>query len=125
MSSERETGPVKWFDKAKGYGFITRNTANGEEDVFVHYNAIRGEGFRLLYEGQIVEYSVQKGNKGLQAEDVVILDDQGTPKPSPQAAQESHQAAEENDSAHSEETGAEVDPEAAHDQDGVDAQTND
>ncbi len=75
MSSQRETGAVKWFDKAKGYGFITRNTDQGSEDVFVHYNAIRGDGFRLLYEGQMVEYAVQTGAKGLQAVDVIILDD--------------------------------------------------
>jgi cold shock protein len=75
MSSQRETGPVKWFDKAKGFGFITRNTPNGTEDVFVHYNAIKGEGFRLLYEGQTVEYTVRTGEKGLQADDVIILED--------------------------------------------------
>ena len=78
MSAQRETGPVKWFDKAKGFGFITRNTPSGSEDVFVHYNAIRGEGFRLLYEGQMVEYALQKGPKGLQAEDVTIIDEMTT-----------------------------------------------
>lgn len=78
MSAQRETGPVKWFDKAKGYGFITRRSETGEEDVFVHYNAIQGDGFRLLYEGQIVEYTVQQGPKGLQAENVIILSEAPT-----------------------------------------------
>lgn len=78
MSAQRKTGPVKWFDKAKGYGFITMTTENGESDVFVHYNAIQGDGFRLLYEGQIVEYTVQQGPKGLQAEEVVIISDAPT-----------------------------------------------
>ena len=75
MSAQRETGPVKWFDKAKGYGFVTRSSDQGPQDVLVHYNAIRGEGFRLLYEGQIVEYTLQKGPKGLQAEDVILLNE--------------------------------------------------
>ncbi len=87
MSAQRETGLVKWFDKAKGFGFITRKTPKGPEDVFVHYNAIRGEGFRLLYEGQVVEYALQKGPKGLQANDVVILDGD-------EASQEENQSAE-------------------------------
>lgn len=65
--SNRETGTVKWFDNAKGYGFIQRPQA---EDVFVHYRSIRGDGYRTLQEGQPVEFSVVKGQKGLQAEDV-------------------------------------------------------
>ncbi len=85
MSAQRETGPVKWFDKAKGYGFITRESETGEEDVFVHYNAIQGDGFRLLYEGQIVEYTVQQGPKGLQAENVVILSDAPSSEMTPNA----------------------------------------
>ena len=66
----RFTGNVKWFNDAKGYGFI-----QGEEgkDVFVHYRAIRGEGHRSLAEGQQVEYKQVTGDKGLQAEDVVGL----------------------------------------------------
>ena len=65
--SERETGTVKWFDNAKGYGFISRS---GGDDVFVHFRAIRGDGFKSLQEGQQVEFSVAQGQKGLQAEEV-------------------------------------------------------
>ncbi|MFN2130486.1 MAG: cold-shock protein [Anaerolineae bacterium] len=68
--SERETGTVKWFNGAKGYGFIERE--NGK-DVFVHYSAIRGSGFRNLDEGQRVEFSVEQSPKGPQAVDVVAL----------------------------------------------------
>ncbi len=66
--SEREIGTVKWFNGSKGYGFIARENA---EDVFVHYSAIRGDGYRNLEEGQRVEFSVEQGAKGLQAADVV------------------------------------------------------
>lgn len=65
-----EQGTVKWFNDAKGYGFISRQTG---EDVFVHYSAIKSEGFRSLKEGQAVQFSVVKGPKGLQAEDVTVL----------------------------------------------------
>ncbi|MEM6986068.1 MAG: cold shock domain-containing protein [Pseudomonadota bacterium] len=65
--SERETGSVKWFDNAKGYGFIMREDG---EDVFVHYRAISGDGYRSLKEGQQVEYTLQQGDKGYQAADV-------------------------------------------------------
>jgi cold shock protein len=65
--SEHITGTVKWFSRTKGYGFITQ--PNGP-DVFVHYSAIQGEGFRNLDEGQQVEFTVQQGPKGLQAADV-------------------------------------------------------
>lgn len=68
--STRLTGNVKWFNDAKGYGFIQ---CDGGADVFVHYRAIRGEGHRSLAEGQQVEYTQVKGDKGLQAEDVVGL----------------------------------------------------
>ena len=68
--SERESGTVKWFNGSKGYGFIARE---GAEDVFVHYSAIQGEGFKNLDEGQRVEFSVEQGSKGLQATDVVGL----------------------------------------------------
>jgi len=68
--SERETGTVKWFNGAKGYGFIAREAG---EDVFVHYSSIRGEGFRNLEEGQRVEFSIEQGRKGLQANDVVVI----------------------------------------------------
>ncbi|CAG0977695.1 Cold shock-like protein CspA [Planctomycetaceae bacterium] len=64
---ERISGTVKWFSRTKGYGFITQ--PNGP-DVFVHYTAIVGEGFRNLSEGQAVEFSVQAGPKGMQAVDV-------------------------------------------------------
>jgi len=64
----RKTGNVKWFNDAKGFGFIT--TAEGE-DVFVHYSAIQGNGFRSLAEGASVEFDVVQGPKGLQAANVV------------------------------------------------------
>ena len=68
--SERETGTVKWFNGTKGYGFIAREDG---EDVFVHYSAIEGSGYRNLNEGQRVEFSVEQGAKGLQATGVVPL----------------------------------------------------
>ncbi len=68
--SERETGTVKWFNDAKGFGFITRT---GGEDVFVHYRQIRGDGHKSLLEGQEVEYGLTQTPKGLQAEDVAGL----------------------------------------------------
>ena len=61
---ENETGTVKWFNDAKGYGFIAREAG---EDVFVHHTAIEGEGFKSLQENQRVEFSVEQGPKGLQA----------------------------------------------------------
>ena len=70
---EKESGTVKWFNDAKGYGFIKRE--NGEGDVFVHYSAILGGGFRSLSEGQKVEFEVEQGVKGLQARNVSIVDD--------------------------------------------------
>lgn len=68
--AEREKGTVKWFDNAKGYGFIKRESG---EDVFVHFRQIRGEGFRSLKDGQQVEFNVVQGQKGLQAEDVTVI----------------------------------------------------
>ncbi len=68
--AERETGTVKWFNDAKGYGFIQRA---GGTDVFVHHSAIRAEGFRSLTDGQEVEFTVVQGQKGPAAEDVVPL----------------------------------------------------
>jgi CspA family cold shock protein len=65
-----EQGTVKWFNDAKGYGFIARQ--NGE-DIFVHYSAIQSNGFRSLQEGQAVEFEVTKGKKGFQAENVRVL----------------------------------------------------
>lgn len=69
--SERKKGTVKWFNNSKGYGFIS---VDGEGDVFVHFRAIRGDGYRSLEEGQRVELTVGKGEKGLQAEDVILID---------------------------------------------------
>jgi CspA family cold shock protein len=63
-----EQGTVKWFNDAKGFGFISR--ANGGGDVFVHHTAVQSSGFRSLAEGQTVEFEVVKGPKGLQAENV-------------------------------------------------------
>lgn len=68
--SERLTGTVKWFNPAKGYGFIGRE---GGEDVFVHFSAINMEGYKQLKEGQKVEFSVEDGPKGLQAAEVTPL----------------------------------------------------
>lgn len=63
----REKGVVKWFNAAKGYGFIQRSTG---EDVFVHYSALQMEGYRTVDEGAEVEFEVKQGPKGLQAENV-------------------------------------------------------
>ena len=65
--AERFVGTVKWFNPAKGYGFIGRENA---EDVFVHFSAIEMEGYKVLKEGQQVEFSIEKGPKGLQAAEV-------------------------------------------------------
>lgn len=70
MSSERVVGTVKWFNSSKGYGFLSQE--NGA-DVFVHYSAIQSDGYRTLVEGQKVEFSIEKGQKGLQASNVVVL----------------------------------------------------
>jgi CspA family cold shock protein len=67
--SERVTGTVKWFNASKGYGFIERE---GGPDVFVHFSAIQGDGFRSLQEGQKVEFTIEKGPKGLQAANVTV-----------------------------------------------------
>jgi cold shock protein len=64
-----EKGTVKWFNESKGYGFISRDSG---EDVFVHFSAIQGGGFRNLQEGQAVEFEVVKGPKGFQASNVVV-----------------------------------------------------
>ena len=69
--SDRVSGTVKWFNNAKGFGFITRE--EGDDDVFVHYRSILGEGYRTLNEGQSVEFKLVEGPKGLQAEDVQKL----------------------------------------------------
>ncbi len=62
------TGTVKWFNESKGFGFIS--PSEGGEDVFVHFRAITGDGFKTLAEGQAVSYEVEKGPKGLQATQV-------------------------------------------------------
>lgn len=63
------TGTVKWFNESKGFGFISQD--DGGADVFVHFNAIQGSGFKSLAEGQAVSYNVENGPKGLQASNVV------------------------------------------------------
>jgi CspA family cold shock protein len=68
--TEKETGTVKWFNDAKGYGFIARDAG---EDVFVHYSSVEGEGFRTLREDDRVEFAVEQGPKGLQATQVRTL----------------------------------------------------
>jgi len=68
--SERIKGTVKWFNGTKGYGFIEREDG---PDVFVHYSAIQGDGYRNLQEGQQVEFAVEQGAKGPQASNVIAL----------------------------------------------------
>ncbi|HEX9680399.1 MAG TPA: cold-shock protein [Anaerolineales bacterium] len=68
--SERVVGTVKWFNGAKGYGFISRE---GGPDVFVHFSAIQADGFKSLEEGQKVEFAIEQGPKGLQAAQVVAV----------------------------------------------------
>ena len=66
----REKGTVKWFNGAKGYGFIQRSTG---EDVFVHFSAIQGDGYKSLDEGQRVEFDVAPGKKGEEAQNVRVI----------------------------------------------------
>lgn len=68
--SEKTTGTVKWFNEAKGFGFIERESG---PDVFAHFRAITGTGFKTLLEGQKVEFTVTEGEKGPQAEDIVVI----------------------------------------------------
>lgn len=69
--SDKEIGTVKWFNNTKGYGFIERHTG---DDVFVHYRAIQADGYRTLRDGQRVEFKLIQSDKGLQAEDVTIVE---------------------------------------------------
>ncbi|MCI5106319.1 MAG: cold-shock protein [Pseudomonadales bacterium] len=68
-NDQRESGNVKWFNANKGFGFITRDSG---DDIFVHFRSIRGEGRRVLRDGQRVEFAVVESDKGLQAEDVAV-----------------------------------------------------
>jgi len=68
---EREQGVVKWFNDSKGFGFIEREQG---EDVFVHFRGIRGDGHKTLRDGQKVEFSVVEGEKGPNAQDVVVIE---------------------------------------------------
>ncbi|WLP95591.1 cold-shock protein [Psychrobacter sp. M13] len=70
--SDREQGIVKWFNDSKGFGFIQRDSG---EDIFVHFRAIQGDGYRSLKDGEKVEFTVVEGEKGLQAEEVRKLEE--------------------------------------------------
>lgn len=70
MTDSRQQGTVKWFNAEKGFGFITRE---GKSDLFVHYSAIAGTGYRVLEEGQNVEFDVTAGRKGDEAQNVHVL----------------------------------------------------
>ena len=83
--SARLFGTVKWFSRVKGYGFISPD--GGEKDVFVHYSAIAGDGYRNLEEGQRVEFSIEDSAKGPQAADVVDLGQDQQPEQSEQSEQ--------------------------------------
>ncbi len=69
--AERETGTVKWFNGTKGYGFIERE---GGADVFVHYSSILSDGYKTLEEGQKVQFVVEQGPKGEQAQEVEVIE---------------------------------------------------
>ena len=70
IMSDTVTGTVKWFNEAKGFGFIERDSG---PDVFAHYSAIAGSGFKTLAEGQKVQFTIANGQKGPQAENIVAL----------------------------------------------------
>ena len=69
--ADRSSGFVKWFNNARGYGFINKD--NSEADIFVHYRNIQGDGYRSLREGQRVEFDLMEGEKGLQADNVACV----------------------------------------------------
>lgn len=71
VSVKRDAGQVKWFNSSKGFGFITREDG---QDIFVHFRSIRGDGRRFLRDGQKVDFVTGHGEKGLQAEDVILLE---------------------------------------------------
>ena len=71
--SDRESGHVKWFNEKKGFGFIINE---GGDDIFVHYKDIQGVGFKTLHENDAVSYVLDKGPKGLKAQDVALVSDQ-------------------------------------------------
>lgn len=73
VNAKRDAGQVKWFNSSKGFGFITRDDG---QDIFVHFRSIRGDGRRFLRDGQRVDFVTGHGEKGLQAEDVVLLEKQ-------------------------------------------------
>jgi len=73
--AQRESGCVKWFNASKGFGFITRDSG---DDIFVHFRSIRGEGHRVLHDGQRVEFAISERDKGLQAEDVAAAKEELT-----------------------------------------------
>jgi len=69
--ADRIIGTVKWFNAAKGYGFIGRE--DGQDDVFVHFSAIQSDGYRRLNKGEKVEFTIEEGPKGVQAADVITM----------------------------------------------------
>lgn len=69
------TGEVKWFNNAKGWGFITQES--GGEDIFVHFSAVNGTGYKTLIAGQTVSFDLQRGDRGLHAINVLVLDTMG------------------------------------------------
>ncbi|EOF4706113.1 RNA chaperone/antiterminator CspA [Klebsiella sp. RHBSTW-00484] len=70
--SEKMTGLVKWFNESKGFGFIS--PLDGSKDVFVHFSALQGDGFKTLFEGQKVDFSIENGAKGPAAANVILRD---------------------------------------------------
>lgn len=73
MAEERETGHVKWFNEKKGFGFIINQQG---DDIFIHYKDIRGVGFKTLHENDAVTFILDKGPKGLKAQDVIVVADE-------------------------------------------------